>query len=164
MVDNRLQLYFHQLVQQLGWILVLVGVLGLFGALPIPNPWISPIIMLLGLVFSLTYEGVALDLSNRKIKHYVEFLGIKLGSWKNLPELTEVVFTSNTYSQQIHAIVSRKQLDTRLFRGFLKGIDAKLLFASKRDKQWVKEDVLKVAEQLDLPAIDYTVKPPNRIR
>ena len=164
MLDNRLHLYFHQLVQQLGWILVLFGVLGLFGAVPIPNSWVSPGLILVGLIFSLTYEGVGLDLRNRKIKHYVEFLGLKLGSWKALPELNEVVFTSSQYSQQIHAIVSRKQVNSRLFRGFLKGIDAKLLIVSKQDKESAKKDVLRVAEQLDLPAIDYTVKPPNHIR
>ena len=164
MIDNRLQLYFHQLIQQLGWLLVVFGLLVLFGAVPIPARWISLFFILIGLFFSLTYEGVQLDLRNRKIKQYVGFLGLSFGSWKSLPDLTQIVLTSSKYSQQIHAIVSRKQLDTRLYRGFLKGVNTKLLFTSKNHKEEVMEQVSEVAEQLNLPATDYTVKPPNIIR
>lgn len=163
MLDKRLQLYFPQLIQQIGWILILLGLLLLFKAIPMPNPFIPVGFIIVGLVLSLTSRGTRLDLGNRMIKQYVGLFGIKLGSWKALPELNEIVFTSSSYSQQIHSWVSRRQFNTKVFRAFLKGPDNKLLFSSNKDPESVKQDVRIAAERLDLPAIDYTLRPPGKI-
>jgi hypothetical protein len=160
MLDNKLSLYFHQLFQQLGWLLLLFGFLLLIKAIPMPNLLIPVLIILAGLVFSLTYRGARIDLQRRQIKQYVGLFGLKLGPWKPLPELKEVVFTSNSYSQQIHSIVSRRSLDTKEFRAFVKSENHKILFSAGTDAQSVKKDAQTVAKRLSLPATDYTVKPP----
>jgi hypothetical protein len=98
-----------------------------------------------------------------RVKQYVGLFGLKLGSWESLPELKEIVFTSNNYSQQIHSFVSRRSLNIREYRAFMKGDDSKILFAAGKDAQSVKKDARIIADQLSVPAIDYTVKPPARL-
>lgn len=163
MLDNKIQLHFPMLIQQLGWILIVLGALVLFKAVPLPLPVVAVIPVIIGLILSLTFRGTRLDLKNKKIKQYIGVFGIKLGSWKALPELNEIVFTSSSYSQQIHSIVSRKQLNTKEFRAFLKGPGHKLIFASNLDAELVRQEVRTAASLLNLPAIDYTVKPPVKL-
>ncbi|GJM29699.1 MAG: hypothetical protein DHS20C17_23340 [Cyclobacteriaceae bacterium] len=165
MLNNRLHLYFPQLIQQLGWILSIFAILSIFQAIPFPNPLVPIPILLLGVVFSFTIQGASLDLEKKMIKQYVGLLGIKIGAWKTLPTLREIVFTSGSYSQQIHSFVSRNDVRSKVYRGFLKGNDGfKMLFTANRDPERVIRDVEKVAGSLNLPAIDYTVKPPNRLK
>ena len=163
MLDNKLNLYFPQFIQQLGWILNLFGVLMLIKAIPMPNPLVPMGAILIGLVLSLTSRGTRLDLDHMRFKRYVGLFGLKLGSWQSLPKLEQIVFTSNNYSQQIHSIVSRKSLNTKEFRAFIKGNNCKILFSAGKDAQSVKQDAHMVASRLSLPAIDYTVKPPASI-
>jgi len=165
MLNNRLHLYFPQLVQQIGWLFIFFGLLVLVKAIPIPNQLVSVPFLMVGLVFSLTSRGTSLDLEKRKVRSYIGLLGIKIGNWQPLPELHEIVFTSGSYSQQVHSWVSRHDVRSKIYRGFLKGRnDVKMLFSASRNPQRVKGDVEKVADSLNLPAIDYTVKPPNRLR
>lgn len=163
MLDNRLGLYFPQLIQQLGWILILFGILLFIKAIPMPNPLIPLVAILAGLAFSLSYKGTRFDPNHKRLKRYIGLFGLKLGSWEALPELKEIVFTSNSYSQQIHSIVSRRSLNTREYRAFMKGDDTKILFSAGKDAQSVKKDARTIAKQLSVPAIDYTVKPPARL-
>ena len=163
MLDNKLNLYFPQLIQQMGWILILFGILLLFKAIPMPSPVIPVGAILVGLIFSLTRRGAQINLDDKRFKRYVGLFGLKLGSWEPLPRLNQIVFTSSSYSQQIHAIVSRRSLNTKEFRAFLKGDDSKILFSAGKNPQSVKKDALIVAKELSLPAIDYTVKPPSAI-
>lgn len=165
MLNNRLHLYFPQLVQQVGWLSILFAILLIIKAVPLPNPVVPIPFLILGVIFSLTAKGTLLDLKKRKTKPYVGLLGIKLGTWRVLPELNEIVLTSSNYSQQVHSWVSRNDVRTKMYRGFLKGNhDFKLLFSESRDAERVIRDVEQVAAGLNLPAIDYTVKPPNRLK
>jgi hypothetical protein len=165
MLDNRLHLYFPQLVQQIGWLLILFSILLIIKAIPMPNPIIPVPFLILGGVFSLTAKGARLDLDGRRIKEYIGLPGIKLGTWQTLPNLNEVVFTSGSYSQQIHSWVSRNDVRSKRYRGFLKGNDGfKMQFSESQDPEQVIRDVEKVAGGLNLPAVDYTVKPPNRLK
>jgi len=163
MLDNKLNLYFPQFIQQLGWVLILFGILLLIMAIPMPTPLVPLGSILAGLVFSLTSRGTRIDLERKRFKQYVGLFGLKAGSWEPLPELKEIVFTSNSYSQQIHSIVSRRSLSTREYRAFMKGDDSKILFSAGKDSQTVQNDARTVAKGLSLPAIDYTVKPPASI-
>lgn len=163
MLDNKLKLYFPQLIQQLGWMLILFGILLLTKAIPMPTPLIPLGSIVVGLVFSLTSRGIRVDLEHKRIKQYVGLFSLKLGFWEPLPKLKEIVFTSNSHSQQIHSLVSRRSLNIREFRAFIKGADYKILFSAGKDAQSVKLDAHMVANRFSLPAINYTVKPPAKL-
>ena len=165
MLDNKLHLYFPMLIQQLGWLLLLFGVLTISGLLTFPNRILPLIGIIIGAIFTFSFQGTQLDLPGKKIKEYFGLFGLKIGSWQDLPELQEIVFTSGRYSQQIHALVSRKQHNTRIYRGFLKGPNSyKQLFAASENPDKVISQVESAADAFGLPATNYNTKPPQRIR
>lgn len=165
MLNNRLQLYFPQIVQQIGWLLIIFSILLIIKAVPFPNQFLPVIFLVVGVVLSLTVEGTVLNLNSRMLKQYVGLFGIKVGRWKPLPSLTEVVLTSANYSQQVHSWVTRHDVRSKVYRGFLKGPEGiKILFASNRNPDQVKEHVILIAEALDIPATDYSIKPPTRLK
>ncbi len=165
MLNNRLELYFPQLIQQIGWLLVVFSILLIIKAIPFPNPFVPVVFLVVGVILSLTVKGTVLNLNNLMLKQYVGLFGIKIGNWKPLPSLTEVVLTSANYSQQVHSWVSRHDVRSKVYRGFLKGPEGiKILFASNRDADKVKKHLTIIAESLDIPAIDYTTKPPTRLK
>ncbi len=152
------------MVQQFGWLLLLFAVLTFAGLVPFPNLILSGIGFLIGLVITFAFEGVVVNLKERKIKEYFGLFGIKLGRWKSIPDLTEVVYTSGRYSQQIHAVVSRRQVDSRIYRAFLKGPgNYKQIFASGTNGTRIMHEARQAAEAFHLPATNYTVKPPVKI-
>lgn len=158
-------MYFPQIVQQIGWLLIVFSILLIIKAIPFPNPYIPVLLLIVGVVLSLTIEGTVLNLNNKMLKQYVGLFGIKIGNWKPLPSLSEVVLTSTNYSQQVHSWVSRHDVRSKVYRGFLKGPDGiKILFASNRNPDRVKEHVILIAEALDIPATNYTVKPPTQLK
>ena len=165
MLDNKLHLYFPMLVQQVGWVLLLFGVLTLTGLLAFPNRILPLIGIVIGAIFTFSFQGTQLDLRGKKIKEYFGLFGVKIGSWKDLPELQEIGFTSGRYSQQVHAWVSHTQHNTRIYRGFLKGPNSyKQLFAAGENPDKVIIQVKSAADGFGLPATNYNTKPPQRIR
>ena len=165
MLDNKLHLYFPMLIQQVGWLLLLFGILTITGLLAFPNLILPVVGAIVGAIFTFSFQGAQLDLAGRKIKEYFGLFGVKFGSWKDLPELQEVVFTSGRYSQQVHAWVSRTQQNTRIYRGFLKGPNSyKQLFSAGENPDIVIKQVELAAEALGLPATNFNTKPPQKIR
>jgi hypothetical protein len=165
MLDNKLQLHFPMLIQQVGWVLLLFGVLTITGLLAFPNLILPVMGTIIGAIFTFSFQGAQLDLAGRKIREYFGLFGVKIGSWKDLPELQEIVFTSGRYSQQVHAWVSRTQQNTRIYRGFLKGPNSyKQLFSASENPDKVLSQVELAADAFGLPATNYNTKPPQRIR
>lgn len=165
MLDNKLHLYFPMLVQQVGWGFLLFGGLTLTGLLAFPNRILPLIGIIIGAIFTFSFQGTQLNLPAKKIKEYFGLFGVKIGSWKDLPELQEIVFTSGRYSQQVHAWVSRTQHNTRIYRGFLKGPNGyKQLFAAGENPDKVISQVKSAADGFGLPATNYNTKSPQRIR
>ena len=164
-LDNKLELYFPMMVQQLGWLLLLFGILTFSGLVPIPNKLLTAAGTLIGIVLTFAYKGAKLDLEQKRIKVYFGILGLKVGTWRPLPEeLLEIVYTSGTYSQQMHAWVSRNEHSSRIYRGFLKGSKGyKQLFTSGGNPDSVLQEVQQAAKSLNLPATNYNIRPPAKI-
>ena len=144
--------------------MLIFGILTLTGLVPIPNLLFSIFCLVVGMVFTFGYKGAKLDMKRRRIKEYFGFFGIKFGRWETLPDLTEIVFTSSRYSQQVHAWVSRMQHNTRVYRGFLKGPGGfKQLFVSGGDSEKTVKEITAAAKALNLPAVNYNIRPPQII-
>lgn len=71
-----------------GFLILIIGFIALFTSIPV-----GVILVFLGITLILNIQGVLVDYPNKKYKEYRHFLFFKIGSWKEIPSLDELVLT-----------------------------------------------------------------------
>jgi hypothetical protein len=164
MLDNRLQPYFPLSFRWLGFILLPLGIIGIFPAHDFLSALWPAFSVVAGTAFIWTFHGTQIDLQQNRVMEYVSVVGLRLGSWSDLPKLEKIFVTKTNYSQVIWSRVSSTQERSTVFRAYLKGPgDFKLLFSEKKEKESIVKKAGAVANGFDLQILDCTVKPPTWI-
>ena len=164
MLDNRLQPFFPISFRWLGFILVPLGIIGIFPAHDFLSAILPVLSVVAGMAFIWTFHGTQIDFQQNKVMEYVSIVGLKLGNWNDLPRLGKIFVTKTNYSQVVWSRVSNTQQRSTVFRAYLKGPgDFKLLFSEKKQKDSIIKEAEAAANGLDLQVLDCTVKPPTWI-
>lgn len=85
MIDNEIGSYFPPAVRSFGYILLVVGILGV-----VINPVLGLILAAVGLAVALLKTGVQIDGHSKKMKAYTGFFNLKFGSWESMDGLTDI--------------------------------------------------------------------------
>ncbi len=165
MFDNRLQPYFPLSFRWLGFILIPLGIIGIFPAHDFFSALWPVFSVFAGTAFIWTFHGTKIDFQQNRVMEYVSVVGLRLGNWSDLPKLEKVFVTKTNYSQVIWSRVSNTQQRSTVFRAYVKGPgDFKLLFSEKKKKESIVKDAGFAANGFDLQVLDCTIKPPTWIK
>jgi len=98
-------------------------------------------------------KGIIIDFDNRRYKNYWGLLGLKFGSWENLPEIEAVRFTKfregSSYHRQGSASILRGK---EKYSAYLMYHDSRRkIVASVEDEFRAEEDARYLADQLNVP-------------
>lgn len=160
MIDHRLQPYFPTEFRWLGYIMMAASIF----FFPQGN-WIWPLMgLLLGVFMGWAVLGTRIDFQKHKIQEYLGVWGIKLGSWKDIPELEKITITRSLYSQVLGSRGTTSKFRTKVYRAFLRGPDNfKVPFIAHQQSEKVLYNARLVSEKLNLPILDCTIKIPQWI-
>jgi len=161
MLDNRLQPYFPLSFRWLAFMLIPLGIIGIFPAQGFLGVLWPVIAMVAGVAFIWTFHGSRIDFEKNRVMEYVGIFGFKTGNWNDLPELENVFVTKTNYSRVVWSRVSSTQQRSSIFKAFLRGQeDFKFLFSEKKNKKAILAEAEAVSKKFDLKVLDCTVKPP----
>ncbi|WP_194767595.1 hypothetical protein [Tamlana sp. I1] len=83
--NNKIYNFFPDVFVYIGYILILTGI-----AFIIEKSFFSILLILLGILFSFSYVGILIDMTNNIYKNYFSFFGIKKGVWKTYNKFTDI--------------------------------------------------------------------------
>lgn len=161
MRDNKLQPYFPLSFRWLAFMLIPLGIIGVFPAQGFLGVLWPVIAIVAGVAFIWTFQGSQIDFEQNRVMEYIGIFGFKTGTWRDLPELEKVFVTKTDYSRVIWSRVSSTQQRNSIFQAYLKGQDdSKFLFSEKKNRDAIFAEAETVSSKFNLKVLDCTVKPP----
>jgi hypothetical protein len=163
-INNRIGKLFPPPAIYGGYALILFGLFLIFGLHANNSWWIGLILIAFGPIWILPYTGILFPTETKQYKDYIDFAGIKIGSWKALDEFPFLTILQSSYGWETR----RFALDT--YRDTEKCFEIYLMDKSQRERMVIKrltdEDEAKkeaslIAEQLEIPFTVYN--PPHAL-
>jgi hypothetical protein len=112
----------------IGFVLIIAGLLMLFSG----NHYIFSLLLLIaGIILSLSIRGVIIDFDQAKIKPYFNLLVYKTGTWKPLGNYDRIVLALFNESQTMNMISITNTYTVKSFDVYLQGVNEKDLLVKE---------------------------------
>jgi len=155
LIDNKIENILPTAGIFAGYALISIGLISLFN-----NLLIGVVVLILGLIMIFTYNGVQIDVPNKRIRNYTKCLGLLIGKWQGLDVFTDIaVLQTNETSRALSlANVALKESE-KYYDVFLLNKSHRIKFRIKRclEKSMAIEDAQSIAGLLEL---EYSIYSP----
>jgi hypothetical protein len=158
-IDFKTMNYFTGMPYYLGFLLLLVGILGLLSGtyVFVFIGWIP------GIIIVTTHYRLSVDFNNRKYVEYISLLGIKTGrEVGKFQQLQYLFIKKSRVSQQLNSRVQSTTIYKWQYDGYLKFSDEdKVHLMTFENKSTLQQKLNTIAQQLNTKVVDYSDE--NRI-
>ncbi len=153
-IDFKTQFFFPAGVVFVGAVLILFGPLVMLG-----NMAVGISVLIGGLIIATTHVRVVIDLTNKKYREYIVFLGLRVGKYERFEELDYLFVRKAKVSQRRTSYYGNggTTIYSERYEGYLHYDGDVMLHMFSEDKKGkVLERLRKLSTQLNLRVVDKT--------
>lgn len=157
LIDNSFGKTFTPAMVVMGYLLIAMGVFGF-----VSSPLVGGIIILLGIFFSLSVNGIQLVSERKVYRTYTNILGMKFGKWESYEKYPQISILKRSISTVAYSRANTPSTTSRntFYDIFLLTTNhrSKLMIQRSTDKETAKESALHLADQL---GVEYVLFNPT---
>lgn len=142
------------------WQFRLVAVLAIIGAVAIfqDHYWVSAVLILVGVIGLVSYEGTEVNAENKTFREYTSLLFIKTGKFSNYLEVEKIYITRSKQSQQMYTAHTTHSsvFEDVVYNAFLKFESGeKVHLLTSKDKDKLVKVLEPLCKKLTMDVVDY---------
>lgn len=162
-LNHKLGKLFPPAMRITGWVFMAVGLYFFISSIIMAYnsfAFSASAFVLIGVFIGLTPHGVLIDLETKKYKKYTNIFGYKQGSWESYERFPYISLLQNTVKTHAFSRSNRQaETSSNLYYEICllnKTHRKKVVIKRLKDRDIAKEDINKLAEQLDIEICKYS--------